>query len=216
MLLFQLTGEDRWTLFALATGQALKNTFAALFSGGTLFPWDVRREGTAGLANWLVEERITIFNSSASLFREFVETLTGQERFPDLRLIRTGSEKMVPSDVESYRRYFPSTCLLANMYSTNETGAVCCSLIDQETARLLNEAHERATRILLDDQELLRKLAKVLMEREVIDGEEMRRIIEETSPGPWIVPGTSTSRKRHHPVVEAPEPREANPAEGSV
>ena len=48
----------------------------------------------------------------------------------------------------------------------------------------------------------------------MIDGEEMRRIIEETSPGPWIVPGTATNRKRHA-IVEA-EPREANPAEGSV
>jgi amino acid adenylation domain-containing protein len=132
--LFNLTSEDRWTLFSVATGQALKNTFTALLSGGTLLPWDVRREGTAGLADWLVKERITIFNSSASLYREFVETLTGRERFPNLRLIRTGSEKMVPRDVESYRRFFPRTCLLANMYSTNETGSVCCSVLDHETA----------------------------------------------------------------------------------
>jgi hypothetical protein len=61
----------------------------------------------------------------------------------------------------------------------------------------------------------LEALTKRLMEQEVIDGQEMRQIIEETSPGPWIVPGTTADRKRHA-IVEAPEPREASAAEGSV
>jgi cell division protease FtsH len=52
-------------------------------------------------------------------------------------------------------------------------------LIDQETARLLNEAHERAASILVAERELLMKLSKVLMEREVIDGTALKRWVDD-------------------------------------
>ena len=89
--------------------------------------------------------------------------------------------------------------------------------IDEEVRRIVDDSIDKVRRLLETRRPALEALAKTLMEREVIDGEEMRRIIEETSPGPWIVPGTANERKRHSvPVVEAPEPREASAAEGSV
>jgi cell division protease FtsH len=89
--------------------------------------------------------------------------------------------------------------------------------IDEEVRRIVDDSIENVRQLLESRRAALEALTKTLIEREVIDGEEMRRIIEETSPGPWIVPGTTADRKRHAvPVVEAPEPREASPAEGSV
>ena len=87
--------------------------------------------------------------------------------------------------------------------------------IDEEVRRIVDASIEKVRSLLESRRAALEALAKALIDREVIDGEEMRRIIEETSPGPWIVPGTASDRKRP-PVVEAPEPREANAAEGSV
>jgi hypothetical protein len=55
-----------------------------------------------------------------------------------------------------------------------------------------------------------------LIEKEVIDADELKEIIEQSSPSPLIVPGTDGERKQRHAVVEAPEPREADPAEGSM
>ncbi len=87
--------------------------------------------------------------------------------------------------------------------------------IDQEVRRIVDEAIAKVRRLLESRRPALEALAKRLMEKEVIDGEEMRHVIEETSPGPWIVPGTNAERKR--PAVDlAPELRDANPAEGSV
>ena len=88
--------------------------------------------------------------------------------------------------------------------------------IDEEVRRIVNDSIETVRRILETRRPALEALTKSLMEREVIDGAEMRRIIEETSPGPWIVPGTGGDRKQRPAVVEAPEPREANPAEGTA
>jgi cell division protease FtsH len=46
-------------------------------------------------------------------------------------------------------------------------------VVDEEVARLVNEAHDRANEILRKDRKLLDKLSLVLMEREVIDGKEL-------------------------------------------
>ncbi|MDP8955845.1 MAG: ATP-dependent zinc metalloprotease FtsH [Actinomycetota bacterium] len=48
-------------------------------------------------------------------------------------------------------------------------------VVDQEVARLLKEARERARGILENERELLDKLSQVLIEREVIEGKQLRR-----------------------------------------
>ncbi len=42
----------------------------------------------------------------------------------------------------------------------------------------------------------LQALSAPLIEREVIDSDELKKIIEANSPSPQIVPGTATERKR--------------------
>ncbi|MHB8763498.1 MAG: ATP-dependent zinc metalloprotease FtsH [Deferrisomatales bacterium] len=59
--------------------------------------------------------------------------------------------------------------------------------IDEEMARLLQEAHEKVRSIVEQKRELLERLAKVLLEREVLEGEELdqfaREVRGEPSPG---------------------------------
>ena len=87
--------------------------------------------------------------------------------------------------------------------------------IDEEVRRIIDDSIENVAPLARKPPGVTRGPGQTLMEREVIDGEEMRRIIEETSPGPWIVPGTANERNRRAvPVVEAPELREASAAEG--
>jgi cell division protease FtsH len=51
-------------------------------------------------------------------------------------------------------------------------------LVDEEVARLVNEAHQRARKILEDDRDLLDRLSKVLMSREVIEGKHLHEYVE--------------------------------------
>jgi cell division protease FtsH len=57
-------------------------------------------------------------------------------------------------------------------------------VVDEEVARLVNEAHDRANTILAKDRRLLEKLSDVLVEREVIDGKQLRRYVEGDEPIP--------------------------------
>jgi len=49
--------------------------------------------------------------------------------------------------------------------------------IDEEVEKLMNETHQRVSAILSEKKELLESCARLLMEREVIEGEELRRML---------------------------------------
>ncbi|HEV3468926.1 MAG TPA: non-ribosomal peptide synthetase [Pyrinomonadaceae bacterium] len=122
---FRIRAEDRLShLASFGTGQGLLNIFCALLNGAGLYPLDVRAEGLAGLAAWLADEEITIYRSSASVFRYFTDTLSGRERFPALRLARLSSEQVTRRDIELCKKHFPAGCVFVNGLSTSETGIV--------------------------------------------------------------------------------------------
>jgi cell division protease FtsH len=57
-------------------------------------------------------------------------------------------------------------------------------IVDEEVARLVNDAHERATRVLADDRPLLDRLAAVLMVQEVIEGIDLIAYVAGEKPIP--------------------------------
>jgi cell division protease FtsH len=57
-------------------------------------------------------------------------------------------------------------------------------VIDEEVARLLREAQDKAKEILENDKENLRRLSDVLIEREVIEGAELRQYLDGEKPIP--------------------------------
>ena len=131
--LFHISADDRCSLLSFGTGQAIKNIFTVLLNGAALYPLNVREEGAAHLAGWLIREEITVYESSASLFRSLCDALTGREQFPRLRLIRLGSEAVSRKDVELCRAHFSSDCILVNLLASVEAGSLRCYLIDKET-----------------------------------------------------------------------------------
>jgi cell division protease FtsH len=77
--------------------------------------------------------------------------------------------------------------------------------IDQEVKRIIDESMEKVRHILETRLVSLRALSNRLIEKEVIDSDELKKVIEENSPSPLIVPGTTAERKRV--AAEPIEPR---------
>jgi len=128
----RISAEDKVTLLAsLGTGQGTPTAFSALLSGASLYPLHVKQEGVADLGRWLFAEEITVYISTPSLFRSFTGTLTGQEEFPKLRIIRLGAEQIRKSDIELYKNYFSEKCLLALFLSATEAGNLCQYFVDK-------------------------------------------------------------------------------------
>ena len=98
-----------------------------------MYPWSIKSEGLNGLAEWLIRERITVYHSAATVFRHFVRNLSGREDFPDLRVIKLGSESVSWKDVESYKIHFSKHCILLNALSSSETKTIRQHIINKET-----------------------------------------------------------------------------------
>jgi cell division protease FtsH len=62
--------------------------------------------------------------------------------------------------------------------------------IDLEVRRILDECTEEVRQILSVRRNALEAVAQLLVEREVIDGDELRDLLIKHSPGPKLVPGT--------------------------
>ena len=63
--------------------------------------------------------------------------------------------------------------------------------IDMEVRKIIDDATEEVRSILQARRAALESLAKVLVEKEVVDGAELRRILDENDPGPKLVPASA-------------------------
>jgi non-ribosomal peptide synthetase component F len=129
-----ISEDDRITLLgSYGTGQGMTDIFCALLNGAMLFPRNLKTDGLDGLADWLIQERITFYHSAATVFRHFVHKLSGRELFPDLRIVRLGGETVSWKDVEFYKKRFSDNCLLANELSCSEVCTYSQFLVNKQT-----------------------------------------------------------------------------------
>jgi amino acid adenylation domain-containing protein len=149
--------DDRIALlYSCSVSQGLKITFAALLNGATLCPFDIRRRGMTEISDWLLRQEVTIFFSVPVLFHQFVESLTGQEFFPHLRVIQLGSDLVRPKELEEYQRHFSAHTILVIRFGTTETGTVRRMYFDSTSAlaeaqNAVGYAVEGAEVCLIDD-----------------------------------------------------------------
>ena len=68
--------------------------------------------------------------------------------------------------------------------------------IDKEVEQILEHAHQHVHELLSTKKPLLQRLAALLLEKEVLDGEELRRLIRATEPISADEPQVSSSRRR--------------------
>lgn len=89
------------------------------------------------------------------------------------------SERLGPVSFEHKRRplFLPESFPSARDFAEETARA-----IDEEVKVLLEEAYERAQTILREKQEVLHRLAKLLLDREVIEGPELREILGQRAP----------------------------------
>ncbi len=88
--------------------------------------------------------------------------------------------------------------------------------IDEEVKRIINESIEKVRHILATRRTALESLTRRLIEVESVDATELKAIIEQNSPGPLVVPGTTEPRRAPHTVEPAERPLELQSGERPV
>ena len=130
----QICAHDRLALLASFSHIAgVVDILRALLNGAALFPFDFKARGIFELRDWLIQQEITIYHPTPSLFRRFAEVLNGEQPFPDLRVIHLGGDTILKRDVELYRTNFASNCILFCGFGSTEAGIIIHDFIDKET-----------------------------------------------------------------------------------
>ena len=121
----ELSAQDRIVLLASPSGGlGVATTWCALLTGATLVPFSITDNGVSGLKKCILKSKTTVLVFSASVFRSFVKTLTTEDVFPEVRLIRIGSETARTEDFAAFKRHFTTNCILLNSLSSSETGNI--------------------------------------------------------------------------------------------
>jgi len=126
--------DDRVSLLAsFSSAASVSHVYTALLNGAALYPYDVRDQGLAPLADWLRQEEITTYQSTPTVFRHFAENLIEKDVFPKVRLINLGGEATLKRDVELYRKHFSPHCLLRVSLASTEAQTISENFVDKET-----------------------------------------------------------------------------------
>jgi len=132
---FNITDKDRMTLFsAFSHDAAVMDIFSGLLSGATLYPLNIRQQiNIEELSGWLVEEQISIWHSVPTLYRFFVNALTGEEKLDTLRFIVLGGESVLEQDVAKLRKLSKNAALV-NLYGQSESSFNSAQIITDAEA----------------------------------------------------------------------------------
>ncbi len=129
-----ICAEDRFILlYSSSTGMGTTVLFSALLNGAALCLYDLKEEGMGPLADYLVRQKITIYTSITTVLRHFFNTLNGNEKFPDLRVIYQSGEPLYKRDVDFYKEHFSENCIMINGIGAGETARLRRYFIDKTT-----------------------------------------------------------------------------------
>lgn len=129
----RLTAADRFSLLFLCSyGTSISDMFDALLNGGTLALFDPQARSLNELTNWLGAEQITSMHLPIALFRQWLETLSGDDHFPALRRLRPAGQ-LLRSDLERLWPHLPPGAQVFTQLASSETVLVTRAAFTRET-----------------------------------------------------------------------------------
>jgi len=129
-----LSAHERLTLFSSYCFDAsVMDIYGALLNGATLCPIDIKKEALAGLPKRLIDDQITVYHSTPTVYRYFIGTLEQNTDLPKIRLVVLGGEEVKRADVELYRKHFSDDCLFVNGLGPTEATVSLQNFIDRQT-----------------------------------------------------------------------------------
>jgi acyl-coenzyme A synthetase/AMP-(fatty) acid ligase/acyl carrier protein len=82
----------------------------------------------------MISNKITIYSSVSTVLACFIDTLRGEEKFPELRLIKMMGEAVYKKHVDLYKKHFSDDCIFVNRLGSTETGSIRWFFIDKDTS----------------------------------------------------------------------------------
>jgi acyl-coenzyme A synthetase/AMP-(fatty) acid ligase len=125
------TENDRIpVLSVVSTAHGSNGLWWALLNGAMLCLFPVKTRGVTGLADWIIERRLTVYVSSASIFRTMVKTIEDGLVFSNVRAVRLASERVTADEFRAFQKHFPPKSIFVHTLSSSETSTIAWSRMD--------------------------------------------------------------------------------------
>ncbi len=106
-----LSSDDNFLLLnSPGTIIGIREIFAALLNGATLYVVDPLHVGIGGLLEVFREKRITNCYAVPPLWRSLLAAPTAKGALANLRILRTGGDNPLDSDLDLWRKVMPPSC----------------------------------------------------------------------------------------------------------
>jgi len=129
------TADRHSLVYTLSFNAANTDIYGVLLHGATLCAYDPRDDGIAGLADWIDRERITVFHSVPTVFREMCARLPAGRVLPHVRAVLLGGEMVFERDVELFRAHTLGGAVFANQLASTEAGLIAQHRIAHDAPR---------------------------------------------------------------------------------
>ena len=117
-------------LYSLGFSASNMDVFSALLNGATLYPYNIRKRGTAALATWLDQSEISILHTVPTVFRHLLAALDDSHSFQTVRGIDLGGETVFRSDIDLFKKHFTKECILINHLAATEASVIAQHQVD--------------------------------------------------------------------------------------
>ncbi len=118
----KISPGDHLTLLAsFSFDAAVMDIFGALLNGACLCPFSLHDESINALPDWLIHHGITVYHSTPTVFRYWVNQISATESFPRMRLVILGGEEAMSSDLVAFQQQFGHDCVFVNGFGPTES-----------------------------------------------------------------------------------------------
>jgi amino acid adenylation domain-containing protein len=129
--LLHICPQDRLTLLhTYSAGSALHHLFSAILIGASVHCFNTKLGTGRALADWLINEAITVYHSIPAVFRQMTTALKQAEVFPHLRAVSLSAAAMSLAEFEHYRDHCSTACVLVHLLGGTETGFISTHFMD--------------------------------------------------------------------------------------
>ena len=126
--------DDKLTLIpSYGFDAAVMDMFGALLNGATLYPMNLKEEDPTALLARIVEEKVTVYHSTPTVYRYLLGSLTGKEDLSAIRLVVLGGEEVLTKDIDRFRRHFAAKAIFVNGLGPTESTLALQYFINHET-----------------------------------------------------------------------------------
>ncbi len=130
----RLGPEDRLTLLSsYAFDASVMSIWGALAHGASLHPFDLSSRSLGELGTLLSERALTVYHSTPTVFRYFLDALAKEESLASVRAVVLGGEEVTRRDVDRFRERFPKECVLLNGLGPTESTVSLQYFVDAAT-----------------------------------------------------------------------------------